>query len=123
MEWTIRLEVKTGRGEGESLDLATITRPATVASAEQVGLSLAEAKALLAGLQASMVRTQLAEHAALGRVCPGCRAMLRVKDRRQRRLQTLSGTLEIEAARLKPCPCGQAGGEPGAAVSPICELL
>ena len=60
MEWTIRLEVKTGRGEVERIDLATITRPAAVAAAAEVGLSLAEAKALLAGLQASMVRRQLA---------------------------------------------------------------
>ena len=43
MEWTIRLEVKTGRGEGESIDLATITRPSVMATAEQVGLSLADA--------------------------------------------------------------------------------
>ena len=57
MEWAIRLEVKTGRGEVERIDLATVTRSvvATAAAAE-VGLSLAEAKALLAGLQASMVR-------------------------------------------------------------------
>jgi hypothetical protein len=48
--------VKTGRGEGESLALATITCPPVMAAAEQVGLSLAEAKALLARLQASMVR-------------------------------------------------------------------
>ena len=33
MEWTIRLEVKTGGGEVESLDLATITRPPVMAAA------------------------------------------------------------------------------------------
>src|SRR3712207_4665734 len=104
MEWTVRLEVKTGGGEVESLALATITRPAAAGAAE-VGLGLAEAKALLAGLQASKVRTQLAEHAALGRVCPSCQAVLRVKDRRPRRLQTLFGTVEIEAPRFKLCPC------------------
>src|SRR3712207_6286997 len=123
MEWTIRLEVKTGRGEEESLTLATITRPAAVAAATEVGLSLSEAKALLATLQASMVRTQLAEHAGLGRVCPGCQAALRVKDRRPRRLQTLFGTVEVEAPRLKACPCRGAVGEPSATASPVCELL
>jgi hypothetical protein len=90
MEWTIRLEVKTGRGEGESLDLATITRPAVPAvtmAAAEVGLSLAEGKALLAKLQAEMVRRQLAEYVALGRVCPRCQAGLRIKDRRPRRLR------------------------------------
>ncbi len=123
MEWTIRLEVKTGGGEVESLALATITRPAAMAAAAEVGLSLAEGKALLAGLQASMVRTQLAGHVAQGRVCPECQAVLRVKDRRPRRLQTLFGTLEVEAPRLKTCPCRGALGTPGATVSPVCELL
>jgi len=125
MEWTIRLEVKTGRGEVESLALATITRPAAMAAAAEVGLSLAEGKALLAGLQAEMVRTQLAEQVALGRVCPRCRAVRRIKDRRPRRLQTLFGALEVEAPRLKlcPCPCGQADGKPGRTVSPVCDLL
>ena len=124
MEWAIRLEVKTGRGEVERIDLGTITRSvvATAAAAE-VGLSLAEAKALLAGLQASMVRTQLAEHVALDRVCPGCQAVLRVKDRRLRRLQTLFGTVEVEAPRLRLCPCRRALGTPGATVSPVCSLL
>src|SRR5687767_11286499 len=98
MEWTIRLEVTTGRGKGESLDLATITRPAT-AAAEAVGLNLTEAKALLARLQAAMVRTQLAEHVAQGRLCPRCQAVQRIKDRRLRRLQTLFGTVEVEAPR------------------------
>src|SRR3712207_319733 len=97
MEWTIRLEVKTGRGDVESLALATITRPAAMAAAAEVGLSLAEGKALLARLQAEMVRRQLAEQVARGRVCPRCRAALRIKDRRPRRLQTLFGTLEVEA--------------------------
>ena len=34
MEWTIRLEVKTGRGEVESLALTTLTRPAGTTAAE-----------------------------------------------------------------------------------------
>src|SRR3712207_6688607 len=124
MEWTIRLQVKTGRGEVERIDLATITRPAVAtATAAEVGLRLAEAKTLLAGLQASMVRTQLAEHVALGRVCPGCRAVLRIKDRRPRRLQTLFGTLEFEAPRLKACPCRGAVGKPDATSSQVRDLL
>ena len=123
MDWAIRLEVKTGRGEVESIDLATITRPAATAAAAEVSLSPAEAKALLAGLQASMVRTQLAEHVVQGRLCPECRAVLRVKDRRLRRLQTLFGTVEVEAPRLRLCPCRRVLGKPGATVSPVCSLL
>jgi hypothetical protein len=123
MQWTIRLEVKTGGGEVESLALTTLTRPAGMTAAAEVGLSLAEGKVLLARLQAAMVRRQLAEHVALGRVCPGCQAVQQIKDRRARRLQTLFGTLELEAPRLKACPCRGAVGTPGATVSPVCDLL
>jgi hypothetical protein len=66
MEWTIQLEVKTSRGAAESITLMTIIRPSVGTAAEEVGLSLAEAKTLPATLQAKMARTQLAEHAALG---------------------------------------------------------
>jgi hypothetical protein len=123
MEWTIRLEVRTGRGEVESLALATITRPAAMAAAAEVGLRLAEGKALLARLQAEMVRTQMAEQVGQGRICPRCGTALRIKDRRPRRLQTLFGTIEIEAPRLKLCPCRQGAGQSGATVSPVRDLL
>jgi hypothetical protein len=107
MEWTIRLEAEGSRGERESVALMTITRPAVATAAEEVGLGLAEAKALLSRPQTNMARMQLAEHGAQGRTCPGCRAAPRVKDCRPRRLQTLSGTVEVEAPRSRACPCGQ----------------
>jgi len=48
MEWTIRLEAKTGWGEVETMDLVSITRPVLAATSDDVGLSLADAKSLLA---------------------------------------------------------------------------
>ena len=62
MEWTIRLETKTGWGEMETVELGTITRPVLAATADDVGLSLAEAKSLIARLQDVMVRGQVAEY-------------------------------------------------------------
>ncbi len=123
MEWTIRLEVRTSRGEVETMALMTVTRPPVATAAEEIGLGLAEAKVLLAKVQTQMVRQQLAEYSALGRICPGCRARLRLKDRRPRRLQTLFGTIEVEAPRFRVCPCGEGAGEPGATVSPVRDLL
>lgn len=40
MEWTIRLEMKTGWGDVETVELARITRPVMAATMADVGLSL-----------------------------------------------------------------------------------
>jgi hypothetical protein len=89
MEWTIRLEAKRGWGEVETVELTTITRPVLAATVDDVGLSLAEAKSLMAKLQEAMGRRQVAEYLYCRRVCPDCLTLQSVKDRRQRRLQSL----------------------------------
>ena len=43
MEWTVRLEARTGWGEAETVELVSIARPVLAATADDVGLSLAEA--------------------------------------------------------------------------------
>jgi hypothetical protein len=63
MEWTIQLEMKTGWGDVETVKLARITRPVMAATMADVGLSLTEAKALLARLRETMVRGQVDESA------------------------------------------------------------
>src|SRR4051794_29947523 len=106
-----------GSGEVEATELVTISRPAVAGTLAEVGLTLAEAKALLAGLQASMVRDQLAGYAAHHRLCPGCGVPRPLKDRRTRRLQTLFGTLEVEAPRFRVCRCRSAAAPVSEAVS------
>jgi hypothetical protein len=56
MEWTIRLEAKTGWGEVEAVEPISITRPVLAATADDVELSFAEAKSLLAGGQGRPAR-------------------------------------------------------------------
>src|SRR4051812_15882187 len=123
MRWTVRLEARTDRGEVEATELVTISRPAVAGMLAEVGLTLAEAKALLAGLQASRVRDQLAGYAAHHRLCPGCGGPRPLKDRRTRRLQTLFGTLEVEAPRFRVCRCRLAAPVSEAVSSPVCALL
>ena len=38
MEWTIRLEAKTGWGEEETVEVVSIARPVLAATADDVGL-------------------------------------------------------------------------------------
>jgi hypothetical protein len=46
-----------------------------------------------------------------------------LKDRRTRRLQTLFGTVEVEAPRFKVCCCRVTTPLAGVTVSPVCALL
>ena len=105
MRWTVRLEARTDTGEVETTELVTIGRPVVGGMLAELGLALSEAKAVLAKLQASMVQSQVAEYAACHRVCPQCRVPQPLKDWRSRRLQTLFGTVEVEAPRFRVCRC------------------
>jgi len=123
MQWTVRLEARTSSGEVKTTELATFSRPAMISTLAEVGLMLAESKTLLAKLQASMLCSQVAECAAHHRACVDCGALQPLKDRRTRRLQTLFGTVEIEAPRFKVCRCRLVAPLAEATVSPVCALL
>jgi hypothetical protein len=127
MQWTVQLEARTELGAVTVTELLTFSRPAVVGTLAEVGLMLAEAKALLAELQASMLRAQVAEYAAACRICPACGVPQPLKDRRTRRLQTLFGTVEVEAPRIRVCRCRRRGRLTApvteVVVSPVCALL
>ena len=124
MQWTVRLETMTSAGEVKTTELVTFSRPGVVSTLAEVGLVLAETKTLLARLQASMLCGQVAAYAAHHRICPQCGMLQSFKDRRTRRLQTLFGTVEVEAPRFKLCRCRQPAPIAEAATfSPVCALL
>ena len=54
------------------MEVVSIARPVLAATADDVCLSLAEAKSLLSRLQEAMVRGQAAEYLHCRRVCPDC---------------------------------------------------
>jgi hypothetical protein len=123
MRWTVRLEARTDTGEVETTELVTIGRPVVGGMLAELGLALSEAKAVLAKLQASMVQSQVADYAACHRVCPQCRVPQPLKDRRSRRLQTLFGTVEVEAPRFRVCRCRPSAPTAAVTLSPVCALL
>ncbi len=123
MQWTMRLEARTSTGEVRTTELVTFSRPAVVGTLAEVGLMLSETKTLLAKLQASMLCGQVAEYAAHHRACAACRVLQPLKDRRTRRLQTLFGTVEVEAPQFKLCGCRQPAPMAEATVTPVCALL
>jgi len=123
MQWTVRLEARTSQGEVKTTELVTFSRPGVVSTLAEIGLMLAETKTLLAKLQASMLCGQVAEHAAHHRICTACGVPQPLKDRRTRRLQTLFGTVEVDAPRFKACRCRVTTPVAGVTISPVCALL
>jgi len=123
MQWTVRLEARTSEGEVKTTELVTFNRPGVVSTLAEIGLMLAETKTLLAKLQASMLCGQVAAYAAHHRVCAACGVLQPLKDRRTRRLQTVFGTVEVEAPQFKVCRCRLTTPLAEVTVSPVCALL
>lgn len=78
-------------------------------SDEHFGLTLAEAKNILAEIQKHVVQRQATEYIQVSRFCRRCGAVLAIREVRTRKIQTLFGVVEIEAPRLARCRCAAAG--------------
>ena len=72
---------------------------------EGLGLTLAEAKDLLRGVQETMVAEQVAEFVAQQECCPDCGRPRPRKGRHEIVYRTLFGKLRLDSPRLYACPC------------------
>ena len=109
--WILRL-VKIGAdGENQSADVMTINRPDDLGDIATPGLTLAEGKLLLAGLQQEIVAPQARGHAARRPDCCSCGLVCRVKDYRAHRVATLFGQVMVRLPRF--CCAGCGGHEAG----------
>ena len=89
---------------------------------EQLGLTLAEAKALLLELQRQVLSRQIAAFLASRTPCPACGRSRGVKDHKTIVFRTLFGKLELASPRLRRCPCRQ-GGQAAISMSPASARL
>jgi hypothetical protein len=67
----------------------------------KVGLTLADAKKMLARLQEAVVATQAADHSGMRPDCPACGRACHVKDGRSRQVATLFGTVTVPLPRFR----------------------
>ena len=110
MEWTIKLQARTGWGEATTSEIGALYRSFGGLTADGVGLSLAEAKALLAELQQKIVQSRVDGHVTCDRICPDCMKLRPLRDQRSRTLQTLFGRERPKAgASRKGNPLGGCG--------------
>ena len=109
MEWVLKLEAKKGWGEVETIEVGRLERRVSGLTAEELGLTLAESKRLLGELARLVLQTQVEELVACDRVCGSCLGLRRVRDGRTRKIQTLFGTITVDAPRISCCSCSGQG--------------
>jgi len=103
--WIVRL-VETGAGgDHRSMDVMEIARPGDLSDIASLGLSLAEAKQVLAAIQREILGAQARDHAARRPSCRSCGGACHVKDYRQRRLATLFGEVTVRLPRFRGVAC------------------
>jgi len=88
---------------------------------EDLGLSLAEGKALTAAIQQHLVNAQIASWAERQRCCEACGARRRSKGSYPVVFRTLYGDVKLASPRLHRCPCEDVDGP--ATVSPLRQLV
>ncbi len=120
MQWRVMVELAGATGASQMLEVHVGGSTAPGCSAATLGLSLAEAKAVMAGLQRHLVQAQAEEHCQLRRRCPRCAGQRPLKDRRSRQLRSLFGTVEVHAPRFEPCRCSVTLRT---VLSPVAEIM
>jgi len=99
--------VKTdAEGEGQATDVMEIDRPDDLRDIASLGLTLSEAKQLLAVLQQEIVAAQARTHAVLRPSCPCGRGVRHVKDYREHAIATLFGQVMVRLPRFRCAACG-----------------
>jgi hypothetical protein len=104
--WILRL-VKTGAEvEDSGTDLMEISRPDGLGDIADLGLTLSEAKQLLANVQREIAAAQAREHVVRRPDCPRCDAVCHVKDYRDHSVATLFGRVTMKLPRFRCARCG-----------------
>src|SRR4051812_49157956 len=76
-----------------------IARPDDLTDLATLGLTMAEGKQLLAGVQQELVAAQARRHAVRRPACRSCSTTCRVKDYRQHAIATLFGQVAVRLPR------------------------
>src|SRR3954449_7253519 len=107
--WVLRLVEIGAEGEGRCADVVEISRPDGLVDIADLGLTLAEAKLVLAGVQREIVAAQARDHAVRRPGCGRCEGVYRVKDYRQHAIATLFGQVAVRLSRFCCAGCGTTG--------------
>jgi hypothetical protein len=118
MKLTVQLVIEPGAGSTVVTEVASLAREALTEAT--LGLTLAESKTILAGVQECMVAQQAASYSTAQQTCPACGAPRRCKGHHQIVVRSLFGTLRLNSPRFRRCAC-QPVESPSS--SPLAECL
>ena len=116
-----RLEAAHATFPAAATLVAVLERPDQ--SVADLGLTLAEGRALLAQAQSILVSHQVADWTQGQLACRRCGAALAHKDRRTIVMRTVFGKVELPSPRLWVWRCASGGGKPRRSVSPLCKAV
>lgn len=120
MRVSILLQITDNDGTAGSTEEVVAFEKATE-RAEDVGLSLAQGKALLAAVQHRVVQRQAGEWAGRHRCCIECGVPRRSNGSYPVLFRTLYGDVQLASPRLHRCAC--LGGNGPATLSPLRDLI
>ena len=95
----LTVSVAVSDSTGDNVVVAKLDRDGPVTAAS-LGLTLAEAKELLRGVQRQLVQSELALHVETQRTCRACGTRRQVKERRRARFKSLFGGVPVSVVRL-----------------------
>jgi hypothetical protein len=106
MRWVLRL-IETGMPSGVAgVDVTEISRPDRASNIADLGLTLSEAKQLLAHVQQAIVAAQAGDLAARQPECPSCSGRCDVNGGRCHLLATPFGKVTVQLPRFRCGKCG-----------------
>jgi hypothetical protein len=119
MKITVQITIQSDEGQGAVFQqVACLERGAL--RPDTLGLSLAEARSILAGVEQTMAEGQAAEFVAQAQWCPRCGRRRACKGHHAIVFRTPFGKLGLDSPQLYRCPCEPPGPK---TVSPLAELL
>src|SRR4051794_4254067 len=120
MKITVQIAVESAPGQPEVIQQVTRLERGPCLQPATLGLSLAEARAILAGLEQTMVQGQAVEFVAQVGRCPRCGRQRACKGHHAIVFRTPFGKLTLDSPRLYRCPCES---EARKSFSPLAERL
>jgi hypothetical protein len=101
MGWVLRIVETETDSPGPGVDVMEIRPPRDLGDIAHLGLTLPEAKQLLARVQQAVVAAQAHEHAVLRPDCSSCGGGCHIQDWRLHRVATLFGVVEVRLPRFR----------------------
>ena len=105
MQWTIKVEFTPDGGPTRTHEIGRVTRPIADLRPEEIGLTLAEGREILRGIEGRVIGDQVHVYTLCFRRCVHCGLRQSYKDVRTKCLLTVFGAYRFRGRRIRLCQC------------------